>query len=250
VPVRGQVEQPAAVEAVHPVGAPAARRATPGSLRRVGGGGDRVRVGLDRVDHQAGRQQRAWVGTGHRWRSPRLGARRQRRPSTQPATEPFFHAESHIAALYALEAEVQGRPPGARRAARRRRSRLLVLDLFAWLEARLARVPGRGDTADAIRCALNGREGLTRFLDDGRIDLDTDTVERAIRPVVLGRKNALFAGSNEGGEDWAAVASLVETRKLNGVDPQRHLAELLARLVDGWPQSRIDEPMPWCWTAA
>ncbi len=76
---------------------------------------------------------------------------------------------------------------------------------------------------------------------------DTNTVERAIRPVILSRKNALFAGSDEGGEHWAAVASLVETCKLNGVNPERYLADLLTRLVNGWPQGRIDELMPWCW---
>lgn len=76
---------------------------------------------------------------------------------------------------------------------------------------------------------------------------DTNPVERAIRPVVLSRKNALFAGSDEGGEHWAAAASLVETCKLNGVDPQRYLADLLARLVEGWPQSRLDDLMPWHW---
>src|SRR3712207_1929711 len=80
-----------------------------------------------------------------------------------------------------------------------------------------------------------------RFLDDGRIELDTNTVERAIRPLVLSRKNALFASGDDGGARWAAVASLVETCKLNGVDPQRYLTELLTRLVNGWPNSRIDE---------
>jgi hypothetical protein len=76
---------------------------------------------------------------------------------------------------------------------------------------------------------------------------DTNTVERAIRPIKLSRKNALFAGSDEGGSNWAHVASLVETCKLNGVDPQAYFAELLTRLVNGWPQARIDELMPWCW---
>lgn len=155
-----------------------------------------------------------------------------------------------IAALYAVEAEIRGKSPEARAAARAERTRALVLDLFAWLEAQLGRVPGRSDTADAIRYALNHRDGLTRFLDDGRIDLDTNTVERAIRPIALSRKNALFAGSDEGGENWAAAASLIETCKLNGVDPQRYFADLLARLVDGWPQGRIDELMPWRWAAA
>ncbi len=94
---------------------------------------------------------------------------------------------------------------------------------------------------------LNHREGLVRFLEDGRIELDTNTVERAIRPICLSRKNALFASSDDGGARWAAVASLVETCKLNGVDPQRYFTNLLTRLVNGWPNSRIDELMPWCW---
>ena len=87
------------------------------------------------------------------------------------------------------------------------------------------------------------------LLDDGRIEPDTNAVERAIRPIKLSRKNALFAGSDEGGANWAHVASLVETCKLNGVDPQVYLAELLTRLVGGWPNKRIDELMPWCWAA-
>ena len=88
-----------------------------------------------------------------------------------------------IAALYDVEAEVRGKPPDLRRAARRAKSRALVEDLFAWFEAQLVRLPGRAPTADAIRYALNHREGLERFLDDGRIELDTNTVERAIRPL-------------------------------------------------------------------
>jgi transposase len=154
-----------------------------------------------------------------------------------------------IAALYAVEADLRGQPPDVRRTGRERMSRPLVEDLFGWLAEHLDRVPGRGDLADAIRYALKGREGLTRFLEDGRIDLDTNAVERAIRPIALSRKNALFAGSDEGGEHWAAVASLIETCKLNDVDPQIYLADLLTRLVDGWPQSRIDELMPWHWPA-
>jgi len=118
------------------------------------------------------------------------------------------------------------------------------------LEATLPRLPARGTMAEAIRYALRHREGLLRFLDDGRIELDTNSVERAARPVALGRKNALFAGCDEGAEAWAAIASLIETCKLNGVDPQRYLTDLLTRLVEGWPQSRIDELMPWCWSKA
>jgi len=128
--------------------------------------------------------------------------------------------------------------------------RPLAEDLFAWLSAQLARLPGGSPTAKAIRYALNHRDGLVRFLDDGRIELDTNTVERAIRPLVLSRKNALFASGDDGGARWATVASLVETCKLNGVDPQRYFTDLLTRLVNGWPNSRIDELMPWKWTVA
>jgi hypothetical protein len=155
-----------------------------------------------------------------------------------------------IAMLYAVEAEIRGQPPGVRLVPRQARSRPLVEDLFAWLTTQLARLPGGSPTAQAIRYALNHREGLVRFLEDGRIELDTNTVERAIRPICLSRKNALFASGDDGGARWAAVASLVETCKLNGVDPQRYFAEVLTHLVNGWPNSRIDELMPWCWAAA
>ncbi|MBB5695984.1 Transposase [Roseomonas rosea] len=150
-----------------------------------------------------------------------------------------------IAALYAVEAELRGKPPDIRRAVRQERSRPLVEDLFAWFSAHLARLPGSSPTAEAIRYALNHRDGLMRVLKDGRIELDTNTVERAIRPICLSRKNALFASGDDGGARWAAVASLVETCKLNSVDPQRYLTTVLTRLVNGWPNSRIDELMPW-----
>jgi hypothetical protein len=142
---------------------------------------------------------------------------------------------------------LRGKPPGLRRAGRQERSRHLVENLFAWLSEQLARLPGSSPTAGAIRYALNHREGLVRFLDDGRVELDTNTVERAIRPICLSRKNALFASGDDGGARWAAVASLVETCKLNGVDPQRYFTNVLTRLVNGWPNSRIDELMPWRW---
>ena len=158
-------------------------------------------------------------------------------------------ALKRIAALYRIEAEVRGQAPAQRLAARWERSRPLVLELRAWFEQQLAKLPGRGPTAGAIRYALNHWDGLVRFLDDGRIEPDTNTVERAIRPVKLSRKNALFAGSDEGGANWAHIASLVETCKLNGVDPQVYLRDLLTRLVGGWPQARVDELMPWHWAA-
>jgi transposase len=153
-----------------------------------------------------------------------------------------------IAALYAIEETIRGKPPETRLAARQARSKPLVTELFAWLDVQLARVPGGSPTAQAIRYALNHRDGLERFLEDGRAEIDSNTVERAIRPLVLSRKNALFASGDDGGRRWADMASLIETCKMNGVNPQRYLSDLLTRLVDGWPKSRIDELMPWCWT--
>jgi hypothetical protein len=175
-------------------------------------------------------------------------ARRQFYDLAQKAKAPVAEeALRRIAALYAIEGAIRGSPPEIRQAARQERSRPLVTELFAWFEATLARLPARSTMAEAIRYALNHREGLLRFLDDGRIELDTNSVERAARPVALGRKNALFAGCDEGAVAWAAIASLIETSKLNGVDPQQYLTDLLTRLVEGWPQSRIDDLMPWCW---
>jgi hypothetical protein len=89
--------------------------------------------------------------------------------------------------------------------------------------------------------------GLVRFLEDGRVELDTNPIERAMRPAKSSRKNSLFAGSDEGGAAWARMASLIETCRLNLVNSQSYLIDVLTRLVDRWPQSRIDELMPWHW---
>ena len=158
-------------------------------------------------------------------------------------------ALARIAALYRIEADIRGQAAEARRDARQARSRPLVTELHAWFTAQTAKLPARSPTAEAIRYALNHWDGLCQFLDDGRIEIDNNSVERAMRPIALSRKNALFAGSDEGGENWAAVASLIETCKLNAVDPQRYLTGLLTRLVNGWPQARIDALMPWNCTA-
>src|SRR3712207_1812486 len=98
-----------------------------------------------------------------------------------------------------------------RRAARQARSQPLVTELFAWLERQLTRLPGGSPTAKAIRYALNHRDGLERFLEDGRVEMDSNVVERAIRPLCLSRKNALFASGDDGGRRWADLASLIET---------------------------------------
>ena len=150
-----------------------------------------------------------------------------------------------IAQLYAIEQEIRGRAPDELRAVRQERSAPLVASLRRFLETSLARASGKGKLADAIRYALSRWDGLSRFLDDGRIEIDSNTVERSIRPLTLNRKNALFAGSDDGGDHWAMIASLIETCKLNGTNPQAWLSGTLTRLAAGYPATALDQLMPW-----
>ena len=152
-----------------------------------------------------------------------------------------------IGALYAVEKDVRGRNPDQRRAARQENSRTIVDALEPWLREKLALISQKTKLAEAIRYALSRWDGLTRFIDDGRIGIDSNVVERAIRPIALNRKNALFAGSDGGAENWAIVASLVETCKLNGVDPQAYMADVLTKIVNGHLASKLDELMPWAY---
>jgi transposase len=154
-----------------------------------------------------------------------------------------------IAALYAIEKTIRGHSAEERRATRQQRSKPLVLALKAWFEQQLTCVSAKAKIAEHIRYALNHWDGLTRFVDDGRIELDTNIVERSIRPIVLNRKNALFAGHNQGAENWACIASLIETCKLTGVEPQAYFTDVLTKLVNLWPASRLDELLPWAWAA-
>ncbi len=150
-----------------------------------------------------------------------------------------------IAMLYAIEGEVRGLPPEQRRVIRDERSRPLVADLHQYLEARLRQVSAKSKLGEAIRYTLTRWDGLTRLLNDGRIDLDSNTVERSIRPLALNRKNALFAGSDEGGDNWAVIATLIECCTLNAVNPHEWLTETLTRLAKGHPANSVGELMPW-----
>jgi transposase len=152
-----------------------------------------------------------------------------------------------IGAHYGIEEEIRGSSADTRRAVRQVRTTPLVEALKRWLAEQRGKLPRASETAKAIHYDLDHWDGLTRFLDDGRIEIDTNTVERSIRPIALNRNNALFAGSDEGGANWGIVASLIETCKLNGVNPHAWLADTLTKLVDGWPASKIDELMPWAY---
>jgi transposase len=154
-------------------------------------------------------------------------------------------ALQRIASLYQVEAEIRGRSADERRTARQERSREILNDFEPWLRAKLAIISQKTKLAEAIRYALSRWVGLCRFIDDGRIEIDSNVVERAIRPIALNRKNALFAGSDGGAEHWAVIASLIETCKINGVNPYAYLAATIMKIVNGHPNARLDELLPW-----
>jgi transposase len=153
-------------------------------------------------------------------------------------------AIERIAALYAIEGEIRGRPPEERLTVRQQRSRPLLESLKQWLEEVLTKLSKKSDTAVAVRYALGHWTSLELYGDDGRLEIDNNAAERALRVVALGRKNFLFAGSARGGERAALVYSLLGTAKLNGLNPEAYLREVLTRIADH-PINRIDELLPW-----
>ena len=153
-------------------------------------------------------------------------------------------ALQRIAALYAIEAQIRGQPPDVRRRERQARAGPLLEELRAWLTSMVAKVSAKSELAKAIGYSLTRWRALTRYVDDGRIEIDNNAAERALRGVALGRGNYLFMGSDAGGERAASIYSLVETAKLNGLDPERYLREVLGRIADH-PINRIDELLPW-----
>jgi transposase len=156
-----------------------------------------------------------------------------------------------IAALYAIEAEIRGHPAEHRRQVRQERSRPIVEALHAWLQEHVGRVSAASDLAKAIHYALRHWTGLTAYLDDGRIEMDTNVVERVIRPITITRKNALFAGNDGGARHWAIAMTLIQTAKLNGVEPMAYLTDVLERIVSGRTKaSALEALLPWNWKAS
>ena len=153
-------------------------------------------------------------------------------------------AIKRIATLYGVEKEVRGQPPNVRVKARQSRSKPIFDDLETWLHVQLPKISGKSPLAGAIRYALTRMKKLRPWLDHGFLELDNNAAERSMRPIALGRKNYLFMGSEGGGKSAAIAYTLIETAKLNGVDPQVWLSDVLGRIADH-KITRIDELLPW-----
>lgn len=150
-----------------------------------------------------------------------------------------------IAQFYEIEKHIRGRSAEARRAVRQEQTTPLIEDFEDWLRTVRSRISAKSRLGEKLSYIANHMDGLKLFLDDGTIEMDSNVVERTIRPIALNRKNALFAGHDEGGRNWGRIASLIETCKLNGVEPYAYLKATLEAIATGHPKSRIDELMPW-----
>jgi transposase len=157
-----------------------------------------------------------------------------------------IEAVQRIDALFAIERQINGVPPDKRLVTRTECSRALVEDLEKWLRDRRSKLSGKSRTGEAIDYSLKRWTAFTRFLDDGRLCMSNNAAERELRAVAIGRKNWTFAGSDEGGRRAATIYTLIQTAKLNDIDPQAWLADLLARLPDH-PAKRLYELLPWNW---
>ena len=195
---------------------------------------------LARLERQGGAPLRLAACWSH--------SRREIIAATPKAGSPIAEALlalARITALYAIEKEIRGADAEIRQKARNERSRPRVAELERRLREQAARLSPGSEMGKAIAYLLNHWDGLTLFLDDGRVEMDTNPVENQIRPLTLTRKNDLFAGHDEGGRSWARIASLIATCKINSVELYAWMKATLEAIATGHPQSRIDKLLPW-----
>ena len=150
-----------------------------------------------------------------------------------------------IAEFYAVEADFRGVSPGQRLSARQARTAPLVAAFGDWLQAQRRKISAKSRLGEKLTYIHNQWDGLQTFLTDGRVEIDSNRVENLVRPIALNRKNALFAGHDEGGIAWGRIASLIETCKINGIEPFAYLKATLTAIASGHPQSRLDDLLPW-----
>jgi transposase len=179
------------------------------------------------------------------WAHVRRGFFDEAKGGNAPVAEEVLR---RIAKLYEIETRIRGASADHRRAVRQAESAIVIADMQPWLKETLPKLLRGSKTAEAIGYTLNHWKGLIRFLEDGRIELDNNTVERSIRPLTLQRKNALFAGHDLGAENWATFATLIETCKLGGINPQAYLTDVLSRIVLRGDADPIDDLLPYNWT--
>ena len=166
---------------------------------------------------------------------------------TSNKSEIAREALDRIGALYDIERDVAGQPADVRLGARQRHSKAKIEAFRVWAEAQLLRIPGKSDLAKAFRYGLSRWLSFCLFLEDGRVAMDNNAAERALRPIGIGRKNWLFAGADTGAETLARAMTIIETAKMNGIDPQAYLADVLDRIHDH-KINRLDELLPWNWS--
>jgi hypothetical protein len=163
----------------------------------------------------------------------------------QAQTSPVAgEALQRINALYAIEKAIRGKPPDVRRGERHARAGPLLDDLRTWMQATSRQLSKKSALAEAIRYALVRWDALVRYVEDGRIEIDNNAAERALRTVALGRKNYLFAGSDAGGERAAAIYSLIGTATLNGLDPEAYLRQVIGCIAEH-PVNQVADLLPW-----
>jgi len=158
-------------------------------------------------------------------------------------------ALSRIGALYDIEDRIRGMSADQRRTLRQQHARPLLADLKRWIEKTLSALPQKQKLAEAMRYALSRWTALSVYIDDGRVEIDNNIAERAMRPLGIGRKNWLFAGSDKGGERIANILTIIETVKLHGHNPETYLTDVLTRIQDH-PKDRLEELLPWQWAPA